>query len=92
MKHTKDPELYYNVQQLLLRFIGYVDVDFRGDSDDQKDCIRFVYILGSIANTWKSHQKDYLITSMMVVELFTFAKSIEEITWLCKFLQSFNAT
>jgi hypothetical protein len=76
--HSSNPDL-----------IGYSDLDYPGDRDDQKSIFGYVFILQSAAVLWKSNKQSMVTLSGTEAEYFGSLDTARDGIWLHHLLNDF---
>ena len=75
-----------------LSMFGYSDVDFAGDTDDQKSRTGYCVLLGGGIIYWTSHKQGLVADSTTVSEFITMVETSKEAIWLSRFLSNLNCS
>lgn len=71
-----------------LKLQGFVDSDFRGDKNTQRNTIGYIYILGGIVVSWLSQLQPIVALSTTEVEYIVLTETNKEMIWLKIFLKN----
>lgn len=70
--------------------IGYSDVDWDGDVEEQESTTAYVFLLNRVVVTWASKKQTCIALSMMEVESVACFVAVQEVVWLRHFVHDLN--
>ena len=71
-------------------FVGFTDLDWAGDLDDQKSTAGYVFSLGSRPNTWACNKQQVLALSSAEAKYRAAVNASQEALWLRQILSEFG--
>ncbi|XP_022891649.1 uncharacterized protein LOC111406458 [Olea europaea var. sylvestris] len=81
IKSTLDFGLHYYASNVF-RFRGFIDSDWRDDTDDRKSTSGFVFYMGNTAFTWSSKKQPIVILSTCEANYVAVSSCFTQAVWL----------
>ncbi|XP_070675755.1 secreted RxLR effector protein 161-like [Malus domestica] len=89
LKGTVNFGLFYSSSNNY-KLVGYSDSDWAGDSDDRKNTIGFVFLMGDTAFTWMSKRQPIVTLSTCEAEYVTATSCVCHAIWLRNLLKELS--